>query len=252
MNRFRFLSVIVSMFISLNITPLYADQVKVAVAANFTDVARELQPLFKKATGHEAVISFGSTGKLYSQIENGAPFEVFLAADTRRPMKAEKEGLAVPGSRFTYALGKLVLWSATPDLFDDAKTYLAAAKFSRLAMANPKTAPYGLAAEQVLKHMGVYPQVAPKLVRGDSIAQAFQFVATGNAQLGFVAYSQVRAWKDKQGTEWVVPDDHYAPIAQAAVLLKKGEANPAAQAFMAFLRSDTAHKVILDYGYGLE
>ena len=252
MRRLRFLSLITTLMMLLNITSAHADRVTVAVAANFTDVARELQPLFKKTTGHDAVISYGSTGKLFSQIEHGAPFEVFLAADTRRPMKAEKDGLAVPGSHFTYALGKLVLWSATPGLFEDAKTYLAAAKFNRLAIANPKTAPYGLAAEQVLKHMDVYPQVVGKLVRGDSIAQTFQFVATSNAQLGFVAYSQVKAWKNKQGSEWVVPDDHYAPIAQAAVLLKKGEANPAARAFVKFLRSDTARQVILDYGYGLE
>lgn len=229
-----------------------ADQVKIAVAANFTDVAKQLAPLFKSATGHDAVISFGSTGKLYSQIENGAPFEVFLAADTKRPAKAENEGLAVKGSLFTYALGKLVLWSETPNLFGDAEQYLKAATFDRLAIANPKTAPYGLAAQQVLTHLNIYASIKPKLVMGDSIAQTFQFAATGNAQAAFVAYSQVKAWQHKGGSEWLVPDSYYAPIAQAAVLLKKGEANPAAGAFMAFLKSDAAHKVILDYGYGLQ
>ena len=229
-----------------------AGEVSVAVAANFTDATREIVPLFEKATGHTAKVSFGSTGKLYSQIENGAPFEVFLAADTKRPIKAEKAGLAVPGKRFVYAKGKLVLWSAKKGLFQDGEQFLKSGGFEHLALANPKTAPYGLAAQQVMEHLGVWSGLQSKLVRGDSIAQTFQFVASGNAQAGFVAYSQVKAWKGDAGSSWLVPAAYYKPIDQAVVLLKKGEANPAAQAFFDFLKSDAAHKVIERFGYGIE
>ena len=232
--------------------PTWAAEVMVAVAANFTDATRDLAPLFEKATGHTARISFGSTGKLYAQIEHGAPFQVFLAADSKRPRKAEREGLAVPGTRFTYAQGKLVLWSAGTDTFSDGEQYLKSLEFSRAALANPKTAPYGLAAQQVLQHLGVWEQAKPKLVQGDSIAQTFQFVATGNAEIGFVALSQVTAWKKPPGSAWKIPQGYYQPIAQQAVLLKKGEDNPAASAFLDFLRSPEAHKVITGYGYGVE
>jgi molybdate transport system substrate-binding protein len=228
-----------------------ADEVSVAVAANFTDAARDLTPLFEKATGHKAKISYGSTGKLYAQIANGAPFEVFLAADTKRPRKAEQEGLAVPGSRFVYAKGKLALWSAKPGLVDGGATYLKNAGFAHLAIANPKTAPYGFAAQQVIKHLQLWSQLRPKLVRGDSIAQTFQFVVSGNAESGFVAYSQVKAWQRGAGSTWVVPEEYYAPIEQAAVLLKNGESRPAAKAFLEFLKSTAAKDVIKRYGYGL-
>jgi molybdate transport system substrate-binding protein len=229
-----------------------AAEVSVAVAANFTNATRDIVPLFEKVTGHTAKVSFGSTGKLYSQIENGAPFEVFLAADTKRPIKAEKEGLAVPGTRFVYAQGKLVLWSAKKGLFDNGASYLKNSEFKHLALANPKTAPYGLAARQVMEHLGLWPQLQSKLVRGESIAQTFQFVATGNAEIGFVAFSQVKAWQGDAGTAWVIPTTYYAPIDQAAVLLKKGASNPAAQAFVHFLKSDSARMVIESYGYGVE
>jgi molybdate transport system substrate-binding protein len=228
-----------------------ADEVSVAVAANFTDAARDLAPLFEKATGHKAKVSYGSTGKLYAQIANGAPFEVFLAADTKRPRKAEQEGLAVTGSRFVYAKGKLALWSAKPGLVDGGMMYLKNAGFAHLAIANPKTAPYGLAAQQVIEHLKLWSQLRPKLVRGDSIAQTFQFVASGNAESGLVAYSQVKAWKGDAGSTWVVPAEYYAPIEQAAVLLKKGESRPAAEAFLEFLKSAAAKEVIERYGYGL-
>jgi molybdate transport system substrate-binding protein len=231
---------------------LLAAEVSVAVAANFTDATRDIVPLFEKATGHTAKVSFGSTGKLYSQIENGAPFEVFLAADTKRPIKAEKEGLAAPGNRFVYAKGKLVLWGVEKGLFGNGVNYLKNSKFQHLALANPKTAPYGLAARQVLEHLGLWPQLQSKLVRGESIAQTFQFVATGNAETGFVAFSQVKAWQGDTGSSWVVPTTYYDPIDQAAVLLKKGTSNPAAQAFVHFLKSDAARKVIESYGYGVE
>lgn len=228
------------------------DTVSVAVAANFTDATRDIVSLFEQATGHTARVSFGSTGKLFSQIENGAPFEVFLAADSRRPVKAEKAGLAVPGTRFTYARGKLVLWSARPGVFEDGEAYVKAVAFPRAAIANPRTAPYGLAAQQVMEYLGVWEAAQPRLVQGDSIAQAFQFTATANAEVGFVAFSQVKAWNREPGTLWEIPQDYYAPIAQQAVLLQKGIERPAARAFLDFLRTPEAHAVITGYGYGVE
>jgi len=229
-----------------------AAELSIAVAANFTDVTREIVPLFEKATGHQVKVSFGSTGKLFSQIEHGAPFELFLAADSRRPMRAEAQGLAVAGSRFTYARGKLALWSSTTKAFSDAEAYLRAGNFRRAAIANPKTAPYGLAAQQVMQVLGIWSSLKGKLVRGDSIAQTFQFVASGNAEVGFVALSQVRAWHNSEGTAWEIPQDYYAPIEQQAVLLTKGETNPAASAFLDFLKGDAARDVIAAYGYGVE
>ena len=230
---------------------LHAEEINIAVAANFTDVTRELIPMFEKASGYRVKASFGSTGKLYAQIEHGAPFEVFLAADSERPQKAEKAGLAVAGSRFTYARGQLVLWSPQEDAFSNGEDYLKAHTFQHAAMANPKTAPYGLAAQQVLQHLGVWQQVRSKMVRGDSIAQTFQFTATGNAEVGFVAYSQVKAWNNK-GSLWLIPADYYAPIEQQAVLLQKGKDSAAARAFVGFLKSSDARQRIADYGYGLE
>jgi molybdate transport system substrate-binding protein len=229
-----------------------AEQVTIAVAANFTEASREIASLFEKATGHTTKISYGSTGKLYSQIEFGAPFEVFLAADTQRPSKAENAGLAVPGSRFVYARGKLVLWSAKPDLFASGETFLKRGSFERIALANPKTAPYGLAAKQVMQHLGLLEQHRPNLVLGDSITQTFQFAATGNVDVGFVALAQTRSWRGDRGTLWQIPADYYSPIEQSAVLLKTGEANPAAAAYLEFLKSDAAREVIERFGYGVE
>jgi molybdate transport system substrate-binding protein len=227
-------------------------QVTVAVAANFTDATRDLVPLFEEATEHTARVSYGSTGKLYAQIANGAPFDVFLAADVARPKRAEKEGLAMPGSRFTYARGRLVLFSTTPGLFEDGEAYLRQGDFARAAIANPRTAPYGLAARQVLEHLGLWAGLRSRLVRGNSISQAFQFVATGNAEVGFVALSQVRAWTGGAGSQWVVPQAFYAPIDQQAVLLARGADNAAARAFLEFLRGPEAREVILGYGYALD
>jgi molybdate transport system substrate-binding protein len=249
--QFRTMVRILALAAALNAAAAQADEVSVAVAANFTDATRDIVPLFEQATGHTAKVSFGSTGKLYAQIENGAPFDVFLAADAKRPARAEAEGLAVGGSRFTYARGTLVMWSTKAGLFDDAESWLKQAAFERAAIANPKTAPYGLAAQQVLEHLGVWGALQPRLVRGDSIAQAFQFVATGNAEVGFVAYSQVKAWKGESGSVWKIPADYYAPIDQQAVLLKRGGANPAAKGFIEFLKSDAAREVITGYGYGV-
>jgi len=237
----------------LAVQPCVAAEVSVAVAANFTDAARDIGTMFEKESGHRAIISYGSTGKLYAQIENGAPFELFLAADSERPYRAEQQSLAVAGSRFTYAQGKLVLWSAKPGLFKDAELYLRQAHFHRIAIANPKTAPYGLASLQLMQHLGLWEKLQGKVVRGDSIAQTFQFIATGNAEAGFVAASQVRAWQDgSAGSVWEIPQAYYAPIDQQAVLLEKGRDNPTAIAFLEFLKSDRIRAVISAYGYGLK
>lgn len=231
--------------------PLFAAEVRIAVAANFINVSRKIAPLFEKISGYHTRISYGSTGNLFTQIENGAPFDIFLAADSRRPARAEAEGLAVAGTRFIYARGKLVLWSAKHDAFDDGTPWLQKSSFRHLAIANPKTAPYGLAAQQVLAHLGLWQSIQPRLVRGESIAQAFQFVASGNAEAGFVAWSQVRAWKGDPGTIWMIPAKDYAPIEQAAVLLKRGKNNPAAQAYLRFLKTAAVRKLIKDAGYAV-
>lgn len=227
--------------------PALAGEVKVAVAANFTEPAREIAARFKARTGHDAVLAFGSSGQFYAQIANGAPFEVFLSADAERPQKAEAEGLAVAGSRFTFAVGRLVLFSKTPGLVDGRGAVLRSTRFQKLAVADPKTAPYGVAALETLKRLGLADALAPKLVQGASIAQAYQFVDTGAAELGFVALSQVIAVRG--GSRWLVPAADHSPIEQQAVLLKAGEADPAARAFLAFLKGPEARAIIRRWGY---
>nr|WP_319388551.1 molybdate ABC transporter substrate-binding protein [uncultured Cohaesibacter sp.] len=228
-----------------------AAETKVAVAANFTAAAKEIATAFEAETGHTAVLSFGSTGKIYTQIANGAPFSLFLAADQARPIKAEKEGLAVADTRFTYAQGKIVLYSTDPALVDSEGAVLQSPdKFDKLAIANPKTAPYGAAAMETLTNLKVPSAVMDALVQGDSISQTHQFVASGNAQLGFVALSQVV--DSKEGSQWVVPSDLYTPIKQDVVLLKTGADDEAAKAFLAFLKGDKAKAIILKFGYGVE
>lgn len=244
--------IVLALLAGVALQSVRAGEVNVAVAANFTDATRDIVPLFEKATGHTVKVSYGSTGKLYAQIEHGAPFEVFLAADSKRPIMAERDGLAVKGSRFTYAVGKLVLWSPQEGAFKNGELYLHTGDFKRLAIANPKTAPYGQAAQQVLTFIGLWERLKGRLVRGDSIAQTFQFAATGNVEAGFVAKSQVEAWKESKGTTWVIPQQYYNPIEQQAVLLKKGESDEAAKAFIAFLKGDAARQVITSYGYGVE
>jgi molybdate transport system substrate-binding protein len=224
-----------------------AGEVKVAVAANFTEAAKEIGTLFEQTTGHKAVFSFGSTGTLYTQISQDAPFEVFLAADQKRPEKAIDEGFAVAGSRFTYATGKIVLYSKDASLVNDEAT-LKDALFNKLAIANPLTAPYGAAAVATMKKLGDYDAVQARIVQGNNIAQTYQFVATGNAELGFVALSQ--AVQQEGGSRWLVPQDLYPVIAQDAVLLKRGADNPAATAFLDFLKGPEAAKVIARFGYG--
>lgn len=227
-----------------------AGEVGVAVAANFTAPMQKIAQAFEQETGHKAVLSFGSTGSLYVQIKNGAPFQAFLAADEETPLRLEKEGLAQAASSFTYATGKLVLWSRQPGLVDNKGDILRSGKFQRIALANPKLAPYGAAAVETLTQLGLLPALQSKIVQGDNIAQAYQFIASENAQLGFVAMSQVVVdGKLIQGSAWVVPAALHAPLAQAAVVLGKGSDNPAAVAFMRFLRSDRAKSIIRSFGY---
>ena len=227
----------------------WAAETHVAVAANFTDAATEIAEIFQEKTGHEAILSFGSTGQLYTQITQEAPFEVFLAADDARPAKAVEEGFAVPGSQFTYAIGKLVLWSKDPSLVQGERT-LKNGDFTKIAIANPVGAPYGAAAVQTMQALGVYDQLAPKLVQGNNISQTFQFVETGNAELGFIALAQLA--RNGDGSRWVVPEDLHDPIRQDAVLLKAGEDNEAAQAFLEFLQGPEAAAIIEKSGYGID
>ena len=226
---------------------LQAGEVRIAVAANFTAAMKEIAAGFESTSGHRTVVSFGSTGKLYAQIQNGAPFEVFLAADQHRPELLEQKDVA--SARFTYAIGKLVLWSSDAESVLNAQV-LRDGEFKKFAIANPKTAPYGVGAVEVMRSLGVYEALKPKLVRGENIAQTYQFVATGNAQLGLVALAQV-ALNDK-GSRWPVPEALYTPIRQDAVLLKRGKNNPVAQAFLDYLRSDSVRAIVHKYGYGIE
>jgi molybdate transport system substrate-binding protein len=229
-----------------------AEQVQVAVAANFTAPLQAIAAEFEKDTGHSVVASFGATGQLYAQIQHGAPFEVFLSADDSTPAKFDSEGLGVSGSRFTYAIGSLVLWSATPGYLDDGDAVLKANQYRHLAIADPKTAPYGLAATQVLAKLGLTEAVQGKLVTGQSIAKALHFIATGNAELGFVALSQVyQGGQLSSGSAWIVPAELHSPIKQDALILKKGEHNPAAAAFMDYMKGEKAAAIIKSYGYTL-
>ena len=208
---------------------------------------------FEKDTGHKANLAFGSSGKFYAQIKNGAPFQVFLSADDAKPAKLEKEGMTVPGSRFTYAIGTLVLWSAKPDLVDAKATVLEKGDFAHLAVANPKLAPYGTAAMETLAKLGLTDKLQSKIVQGENIAQTYQFAATGNADLGFVALSQVmKDGKIGSGSAWIVPSDMHAPIKQDAVILANGKGNAAAEALMKYLKSPKALAVIKSYGYAVE
>lgn len=229
-----------------------AGEVTVAVATNFALPMEALATRFEAETGHELTVVLGSTGKLYAQIRNGAPFDVLLAADQARPQRLERETLAEPGTRFTYALGRLVLWSADPALIGaDCRDTLAAGRFRHLAIANPALAPYGAAARDVLEALGVWQEVRPRLVRGESIGQAFQLVATGNAELGFVALAQLaRPEAASGGSRWDVPAELHAPIRQDAILLSRAVGNPAAEAFLTHLRSATAQALIERFGYG--
>jgi molybdate transport system substrate-binding protein len=232
--------------------PAHAGEVLAAVAANFAGPVAKIAEDFQARTGHTVKLSSGATGKFYSQIVAGAPFEVLLAADDETPRRLIGEGHAMAGSAFTYAIGQLVLWSPQAGLVDDQGAVLASAKFARLAIANPKLAPYGQAAAEVIKARGLTDALAPKLVTGENIAQTHQFVATGNAELGFVALSQVLVpGKPTVGAYWRVPPSLYTPIQQDAVLLKPGAGKAAAAAFLAYLKTAPAQAVIQAHGYGL-
>ena len=231
--------------------PVHAAEINVAVAANFTAPMNAIAAEFAKDTGHQAKLAFGGSGKLYAQIRNGAPFQVFLSADEEKPAKLEQEGLAVAGSRFTYAIGSLVLWSANPDYVDARGDVLKHGKFNKLAIANPRLAPYGKAAIEALTGMGLLDTLTPRLVQGENIAQTYQFVGTGNAELGFVALSQImKNGIISNGSAWIVPAKLHTPIRQDAVILSSAKDDPAAKALMQYLKGDKARAIIKSYGYG--
>jgi molybdate transport system substrate-binding protein len=229
-----------------------ADEVNVAVAANFTAPMNVIAESFEKDTGHKARLAFGSTGKFYAQIKNGAPFEVLLSADDETPAKLVQDGAAESTSRFTYAIGSLVLWSSRPGFIDAKAEVLRRGAYAKLALANPKTAPYGRAAIETLTKLGLMAAAEPKVVQGENIAQTFQFVSSGNAELGFVALSQVmKDGRVQEGSAWIVPSEMHEPIRQDAVLLSSGKNNAAARALLDYLKSDKAKKVIRSFGYTL-
>ncbi|MHB9101677.1 MAG: molybdate ABC transporter substrate-binding protein [Sulfuricella sp.] len=247
MNRLKWIP---SLLLGLLAIPAAADEMRVAVAANFAAPMEQIAAEFARDTGHRAVISSGATGKFYAQIKNGAPFEVLLSADDATPAKLEQEGLGVTGSRFTYAIGRLVLWSPKPGYVDPQGEVLKKGDFRHLAVANPKLAPYGRAAQEVLEKKALWQPLQPRLVLGENIAQTWQFVASGNAELGFVALSQIKTKGGYlPGSLWIVPQTLHAPIRQDALLLAKGKA--AAEQFMKYLKSDKAAAIIRRYGYEL-
>lgn len=234
--------------------PLWAQagSARVAVAANFTAPMKVIAQHFERDTGYKAVLSFGATGQLYAQIKNGAPFDILLSADAKTPEKLASEGQGVRQSQFTYALGKLVLWSKTPNFVTNGEAILRSGQFDRIAIANPKLAPYGAAAMETIRHFGLNDSIKDKTVLGTNIGQTYQFVASGNAILGFIALSQVyESGRIKEGSGWIVPSGLYSPIKQDAILLAHGANNPAAKALLQYLRSDTAKTIIRSFGYDL-
>jgi len=231
--------------------PVQGDEISVAVASNFTGPMKRITAEFEKDTGHKVLASYGGTGKFYAQIKNGAPFEVLLSADDETPAKLVKENAAVAETQFTYAVGKLVLWSARPGLVDAAGDVLKTGRFEHLSVADAKLAPYGTAAMQTLKALGVYGVVQPKIVTAENISQAYQFISSGNAELGFIALSQVLKGGKIEGSSWLVPPNLYTPIRQDAVILNKGKGKPAAEALMKFLKTDKARAIIKSFGYEL-
>jgi len=241
------LSGLIAVVCALNVAPAAAATVQIAVASNFMEPAKEIAATFTAQTGHQANLSFAPSGQIYVQLTHGAPFEIFLSADKERAQQAEKNGFSVNGTRFTYAVGRLVLYSTRPSYVDANGKVLARSDFEHLAIADPAIAPYGLAAVESLRKLGLYDRLKPKTVQGSSIAQTFQFVQTGAAEIGFVAQSQVINRPD--GSRWIVPATLHSPIDQQAVLLKTGANNPAAKAFMTFLKSQTARAIIRRYGY---
>lgn len=232
-----------------------AEKITVAVASNFTAAMNDLVAEFEKKSGHHVNLAFGSSGKFYALISNGAPFQAFFSADQEKPMALEQNNFAVPGSRFTYAVGTLALWSSKTSVVDANVTVLKQGNFNKLAIANPRLAPYGVAAVEVLQRLQLKDATKSKWVLGENIAQAYQFVATGNADIGFVALSQIIDSQNidngaiKAGSAWIVPSTMHNPIRQDAVLLRRGENSPAARELLQFIRGDSAKKIIQSYGY---
>lgn len=247
-------SILLLTFFLFHSFDVWADELRVAVASNFLLPVKELSRKFEETTTNRVALISASTGKLYAQIKQGAPFDILLAADSLRPKLLEKEGIGVPGSRFTYAVGRLALWSADNTLFlrNDLQV-LNQKNFRYLAIANPKTAPYGKAAEQVLRKKGFWDQLQTRLVRGENISQTFQFLVTGNADIGFIALSQLKRNQGQlKGYSWVVPAEWHNPIRQQAILLKRAKTNKAAKEFLNFIKSNRVQKIIESYGYSLE
>lgn len=231
-------------------TSLRAEEAMVAVAANFSAPMQQIAALFQKETGHQIKLSFGASGGIYAQIKNGAPFDLFLSADQLTPQKLEAEGLGVPNSRFTYATGQLVLWSKQEGLVDAKGHVLQNKSIQPIALANPKLAPYGAAAMETMTNLGLLKELQSKLVQGDNIAQTYQFVSTQNAQIGFVALSQVFAnGKITSGSAWIVPGNLHQPIQQDVILLRKGQDNKAATALLLYLKGEQAKKIMKSFGY---
>ena len=242
-----FHSLLIASVLTLGAGQTIADEIHVAVASNFTNTIKALATRFEAGSGHKVTLSFGSTGKHYAQIKNGAPFHAFFAADVKRPELLDEEGVALPGSRFTYAIGKIVLWSPKRGAVDAQGKVLEEGTFRHLAIANPKLAPYGKAARKVLQDRGIWEALQNRMVRGENIGQAFQFVKSGNAELGFVALSQVKHPAHSiEGSWWEIPQSLYTPIEQQAVLLRESDA---ARAFLAFVKSDASLEIIRGFGY---
>ncbi len=240
-------------FFYVYVTTVAAEEVRVAVAANFLATLNEIITNFQADTSHTILVSSGSSGKLYAQIKNGAPFDVFFSADAERPKLLEEEGLAVKGSRFVYSVGRLTLWSPDSTVIQgEALHVLSDGHFDHLAIANPKTAPYGRAAEQTLKKMGLWESLKDRIVQGENIGQTFQFVFSRNAQLGFVALSQVLDPKiDGSGSRWDVPAAFHDALEQEAVLLMPGQNHAGARAFLDFVKGDKSRAIIKQFGYEL-
>jgi molybdate transport system substrate-binding protein len=234
-------------------TSTYAEEIHAAVASNFTAPMKDIAKQYEEESGNKVILSFGSSGKFFAQIQNGAPFQIFLSADENKPDALEKAGLVVTNTRFTYAIGALALWSANPDFIYNNDARLRSGNFNKLALANPKLAPYGVAATEVLKGLGLTESTKSKWVMGENISQTYQFASTGNTDLGFVALSQIMSkGRIEKGSSWIIPSDQYSPIRQDAVLLKNAENNTAAKGLLDYLRSAKARNIIHSYGYKTE
>jgi molybdate transport system substrate-binding protein len=226
-----------------------AKPVHVAVAANFSNTMQRLVTEFEKTSDYQIAVSFGSSGKFYAQIKQGAPYELFFSADQAKPDALQRDGLVITASRFTYAIGRLAVWSARPDFVNQIEFKLKQGAFNKLAIANPKAAPYGAAALEVLIHIGLIDATQSKLVRGENIAQTYQFVSSGNADLGFIALSQLFGRNVPQGSYWLVPDTMHQAIKQDVVLLRTAAKSQGAKAFLDFMHTDKARSIITEFGY---